>query len=380
MSEAADLIALPAFTTAHSHAFQRAMRGAAQRRGHDPKDDFWTWRGQMYRLATSLTPASIAHASRVAFRELKRAGVLTVGEFHYIQHQADGTPYEQRTLLADVVIEAALAEGLRISLLRVAYHRAGPGRDAEPGQRRFCDPSVDDVIRDVDTLASKYAKHPDVRIGIAPHSVRAVPPSWLVPLADYAKRNNMPLHMHVAEQQREVDECIAETGKRPGELLADLGILSDRFVAVHATQLAAHEAKLLGQAGGYACLCPTTERDLGDGLPDLAALRAHDVKLCVGIDSHVVTDPFEDMRGLENHERLRTRARVTFQRDDESPAQTLWHEVSIHGAQAVGFEDAGGELTIRRDHPALELVPEDLLLDAIVFGGRPDLVAGVRRT
>lgn len=367
---------LPAFTSAHSHAFQRAMRGAAQRRGHDPRDDFWTWRGQMYRTATSLTPESMASISRVAFRELRRAGVRTVGEFHYIQHQADGTPYEQRTILSDVVIEAARAEGLRISLLRVAYHRAGPGKPAEAGQRRFCDASVDDVLTDVETLRTKYAGAADVRVGVAPHSVRAVPPSWLRPLADYANKHDLPLHMHVAEQAREVEECVAETGKRPVELLADLGILSDRFVGVHATQLLAHEAKLLGDARATACICGTTERDLGDGLPALGELRASGVRLCMGIDSHVVTDPFEDMRALETHERLRTRTRVTFSYDGETPAQTLWREASAEGARAVGFADAGGDLVIDRDHPSLELVPDELVLDAIVFGGRPDLVMG----
>jgi formimidoylglutamate deiminase len=239
---------LPALSTAHSHAFQRAMRGKAQRRGSDPKDDFWTWRGQMYAVAAALTPESIGSISRVAFRDLARAGVRTVGEFHYIQHQADGTPYDDRTLLADIVIEAAKAEGLRVALLRVAYHRAGPGRPAEPGQRRFCDDDVDDVLRDVDALRARYANDPDVRIGLAPHSVRAVPPSWLRPLREYADRHALPLHMHVAEQQREIDECLVETSRRPMELLADHGVLSSRFAAVHATHLARHEADLLGNA------------------------------------------------------------------------------------------------------------------------------------
>ncbi len=370
-------IRLPALATAHSHAFQRAMRGTSQRRGEDPKDDFWSWRGQMYRLATSLTPESIEQISRVAFRELRRAGVRTVGEFHYIQHQADGTPYEERTLLADRVIAAALAEGLRVALLRVAYHRAGPGRDAEPGQRRFSDPSVDDVLRDVDTLLAKYKNHPDVRIGLAPHSVRAVPPSWLAPLAAYARAHGLPLHMHVAEQEREVEECVAESGLRPAELLADRGVLSPRFVAVHATRLSAHEAKLLGQENAFACVCATTERDLGDGLPDLGALRQAGARLCTGIDSHVLTDPFDDLRSLETHERLRRCARVTFDDPHESPAARLWREGSIHGALACGFDDAGGEVVIRRDHPTLELVEDEGLLDAVVFSGGPSLVERV---
>jgi formiminoglutamate deiminase len=364
---------LPALATAHSHAFQRAMRGKAQRKGN-PRDDFWTWRGQMYRLAMSLTPESIESISRVAFRELHRAGVRTVGEFHYIHHQADGTPYEERTLLSDVVIRAARAEGLRVSLLRVAYHRAGPGRAAEEGQKRFCDPSVDDVLRDVDTLRAKWKDDPDVRIGVAPHSVRAVPPSWLVPLAEYAKTHALPFHMHVAEQQREIDECVAETRKRPVELFADLGILSDRFVAVHATNLEPHEARMLGEARAWVCMCPTTERDLGDGLPDLGSLRAHGVRLCTGIDSHVITDPFDDLRALETHERLRTKTRITFQPEGMTPAEALWIEGSRNGARASGFADEGGSIEIDVTHPTLELVTEGDLLDAIVFSGHPGLV------
>src|SRR4051794_2788353 len=262
---------LPALTTAHSHAFQRAMRGAAQRppaAGASSRDDFWSWRGAMYRAAAALDPESIERISRVAFRELRRAGVRTVGEFHYVHHQADGTPYADRTVMSDAVIAAAKSEGLRISLLRVAYHRAGPNRPSEAGQKRFCDPSVDDVLRDVASLRAKYKDDPDVRIGIAPHSVRAVPPAWIAELGAYASLHALPFHMHVAEQPREVDECVAETGKRPLELLADLGVLSSRFVAVHATHLSASEAALLGRSRAFACICATTEADLGDGLPD----------------------------------------------------------------------------------------------------------------
>ena len=375
-------IHLPALATAHSHAFQRAMRGKAQRRGvgSDASDDFWSWRGQMYRTAAALTPETIASVSRVAFRELARAGVRTVGEFHYVHHQPDGTPYDDRTILSDAVIRAAKDEGLRIALFRVAYHRAGDGKVAESGQRRFCDPSVDDVLRDVDTLRARYASDPDVRIGIAPHSVRAVPPSWLAPLGAYADVHALPLSMHVAEQRREIDECVAETGKRPLELLAEQGILSSRFVAVHATHLEPHEAKLLGDARGFACICATTERDLGDGLPEIGALRAAGARLCTGIDSHVITDPIEELRALETHERLRTRTRITWQPSGSSLAEQLWREGSIEGAHACGFGDAGGTVVIRRDHPTLALVADGELLDAIVFSGGAGLVDHVTKT
>jgi formiminoglutamate deiminase len=364
-------IVLPALTTAHSHAFQRAMRGAAQRPAlASAKSDFWSWRGAMYRVASTLDPESIERISRVAFRELHRAGVRTVGEFHYVHHQANGTPYDDRTAMSDAVVRAARAEGLRIALLRVAYHRAGPDKAAESEQRRFCDPSVDDVLRDVDALRVKYKQDPDVRVGIAPHSVRAVPPEWIRELGAHAAAHGLPFHMHVAEQPREIDECLAETGKRPVELLAELEVLTNRFVAVHATHLLPHEAKLLGGAGAFACVCATTEADLGDGLPDLGALRAAGARLCTGVDSHVITDPISDLRALETLERLRAGKRVTFTpRALRTPAEELWRAGSIEGAIACGFADDGGTLCIRRDHPSLDLVEEAMLLDAVVFGG-----------
>ena len=369
--DGADLV-LPALTTAHSHAFQRGMRGLAQRPNRNVIDDFWTWRGQMYRAAMALTPATFEVVTRVAFKELYRAGIRTVGEFHYIHHQADGTPYDDRTLLADLAIRIAKEEGLRIALLRTAYFRAGPGRESEPGQKRFCDPSPDAVLRDVETLRAKYAGDPNVVIGLAPHSVRAVPPDFLKELVAAADAWQIPLHMHVSEQQREVAECIAETGARPVPFLESIGALGPRFVAVHATCLEDEEARTLGENGAFACICPTTERDLGDGIAPLSVLRAANVRLCTGIDSHVITDPIDELRSLETHERLRTRTRVTFE-SHETPAADLWREGSMHGALACGFGDAGGDVRIRADHPTLALVEDEVLLDAIVFSGHAGL-------
>lgn len=379
------LFPLPALATAHSHAFQRAMRGKAQRRSapvgsESPSqaDDFWTWRGQMYAAATRMDPESTYQVAKVAYAELAAAGVRTVGEFHYLHHAPDGTPYEDRLILSHAVIRAAKECGLRISLLRCAYFRAGPGRPPEPGQRRFCDPTPDAVLRDVDDLRAFYKEDPDVVIGLAPHSVRAVPPAFFKEISDYARAHDLPIHAHVSEQPREDDECVAETGRRPAELLAELGVLSPRFVGVHGTQLLPHEAKLFGEAGAFLAVCATTERDLGDGLPDLASLREAGVRLCTGIDSHVLTDPFDDLRSLETHARLRTKKRVTFQTLTESPAEALWREGSLHGALACGFSDVGGSVLLDREHPTLALVDDADLLDAVVFSGSPALVRGVR--
>ncbi|WP_437969000.1 formimidoylglutamate deiminase [Sorangium sp. So ce260] len=368
-------IELPALASAHSHAFQRGMRGEAQRPGPSGADDFWSWRSAMYALAGSLTPESIHAISKVAYRELRAAGVRTVGEFHYVHHQPDGAPYADRTVLADAVIEAARAAGLRIALLRVVYARAGAGRAPEGAQRRFSDGSLDAALADVEALRARYAGCDDVRVGVAPHSVRAVPPAWLGEIARYAAERGLMVHMHVAEQPAEIEACLAETGRRPVELLAERGVLSERFVAVHATHLAPHEPALLGAARAFACLCPTTERDLGDGLPDVGALRGAGVRLCVGIDSHVVTDPFEDLRGVELGERLRTGKRVTLRAEGEgTPAEALWEIGAQRGAEACGFADPGGSISIRRDAPALALVREERLLDAVVYSGSPAIV------
>ncbi|WP_433933846.1 formimidoylglutamate deiminase [Sorangium cellulosum] len=381
----AGAIELPALASAHSHAFQRGMRGEAQRPGPSGADDFWSWRTAMYALAESLTPESIHAISKVAYRELRAAGVRTVGEFHYVHHQPGGAPYADRTVLADAVIEAARAAGLRIALLRVVYARAGAGRAPEGAQRRFSDASLDAALADVEALRARYAGCEDVRVGVAPHSVRAVPPEWLGEIALYAAERGLMVHMHVAEQPAEIEACVAETGRRPVELLAERGVLSERFVAVHATHLAPHEPALLGAARAFACLCPTTERDLGDGLPDVGALAGAGVRLCVGIDSHVITDPFEDLRGVELGERLRTGKRVTLRREGgggesgggpggATPAEALWDIGARLGAEACGFADAGGTISIRRDAPALALVREERLLDAVVYSGSPAIV------
>lgn len=370
-----DRALLPALATAHSHAFQRAMRGLAQRPGPAGADDFWSWRSAMYAEAGRLTPERLGAIARVAYGDLARRGVRTVGEFHYVHHQEDGTPYAQRTLLAEVLIEAAREAGLRIALLRVIYARAGADRAPEGAQRRFCDARLDDALADVEALAAAHRDRPDVVVGLAPHSVRAVPPGWLRPIAAFARERDMPVHMHVAEQPREIEECLAETGRRPVELLADHEVLGRRFVAVHATHLGPGEADLLGQARAFACLCPTTERDLGDGLPDVGALLAAGVRLAVGVDSHVATQPLEDVRGVELGERLRTGKRVVLPPiDGLAPAALLWRVGSDESAAACGFKGAGGEVAVRTDHPDLALVDPDHLLDAIVYGAGSDVI------
>ena len=329
----------------------------------------------MYRAAAVLDPESIERISRVAFRELRRAGVRTVGEFHYVHHQPDGTPYDDRTVMSDAVIRAAKHEGLRVSLLRVAYHRAGPGRPAEAGQRRFCDASVDDVLRDVDALRAKYRMTPtcasaSLLTRCAPCLPSGLPSSGRTP-RDTRSRSTCtwPSSRARSRVRRGDGQAAGRAPRRPRRALRVV-----RRGSRHAPLR--DEAELLGRARAFACVCATTEADLGDGLPDLGALRAAGARLCAGIDSHVITDPLADLRALETLERLRAGQRVTFAPAGRTPAEELWHAGSLAGAQACGFSDAGGSGLDPREHPTLDLVEDELLLDAIVFSGGSTMFAG----
>lgn len=356
-------VILPGLATAHSHAFQRALRGRTQRRASGGAS-FWSWRGLMYDLASKLDPERIYSLSKLAYAELALAGVTSVGEFHYVHHQADGTPYDDRIALADAVIRAARDVGLRITLLRVLYHRAGPGRAPEAGQRRFCDARLETALADVDALAARFASDPCVGVGVAPHSVRAVPREWLRETASFAAARRMPLHMHVSEQRREVVECEGEHGLRPVELLAEDGVLGPGFVAVHATHLTASESRALGEAGAWVCVCRTTERDLGDGLCDAAALVQAGARLCTGVDSHAVSDPFEEARAIELDDRSRAEARHV-----ACEAAELLRAASENGYEAIGMAGKHVEDRVVLDahDPALTGLDPELVDDAVVF-------------
>lgn len=362
-------LVMPGLATAHSHAFQRALRGRTQRGGGG---SFWSWRGLMYSFAERLDPESIYAISRFAYVELAKAGVTAVGEFHYVHHQPDGTPYDDRTELAQAVVRAALDAGLRISLLRVLYARPGLGREPEGAQRRFCDARVEDALADAEALAKRYADESRVSVGLAPHSVRAVPRPWLEEAARFAQERGMPLHAHVGEQRREVWECLAEHGVRPIELLAEAGALDPRFVGVHATHLSDAEVRALGDSGARVCLCRTTERDLGDGLPRTRDLVRAGVPLCFGVDSHAISDPFEEARAAELDERLRLEKRGVAL---EAPA--LLEASAAGGYAAIGLEADGDEVVLDATATPLVGLTDDTLEDAVIFAATPACVREV---
>src|SRR5215510_4087113 len=397
---------LPGLVNAHSHAFQRVLRGRTEHRTQNEQDSFWTWREMMYSAATRLSPEDIYDASRMAFLEMALSGITSVGEFHYLHHAPDGRPYDDPNLLAKEVIRAANDIGLRIALLRVAYVRSGYQAEANTKQARFIEAQPDAYLKNLDALIgsirsssvnegnSVIEARPDGRawVGVAPHSVRAVPLDYLRTVVDYAKETDLKTHMHVAEQPAEVSACVEEYGRTPTVLLETEGMLSKRFTAVHAIHVTPKAIASFAKTGAMVCACPTTERNLGDGVVPAAEYQENGVSICLGTDSEAQIDLLEDARELEYHLRLQKLERVML--GVESPgvsegpvgykalpdsrasdtARYLFNCATINGARSIGAP--GGELdagepadffTVDLNDPSLAGASQDDLLANIVF-------------
>lgn len=342
---------LPGLVNGHSHSFQRVIRARTEYRTVAARDTFWTWRESMYHAALRLSPEDIYVAARMAFLEMALSGITAVGEFHYLHHAADGTPYGDRNLLGKQILRAADEVGIRLALLRTAYVRAGWKKELEPGQARFITPKPRDFIDDTDALDA-FIQRQSVAgrawVGVAPHSIRAVPLDYLLEVVDYARARSFPVHMHVAEQPAEVEACLAEYGGRPVAILDDHGILSSRFTAVHAIHLDEDEISGLARHRTTVCACPTTERNLGDGIVPAEALLAAGIQISLGSDSNVQIDILEDARQLEYNLRLskRERAILAPAAERESLARCLFQVATETGAISIGA--AGGSLEVGR--------------------------------
>jgi formimidoylglutamate deiminase len=357
----------PGFVNAHSHAFQRRLRGRVERINPTaPHDDFWTWREAMYTLAAGLDPKTLFAVSRACFAEMRAAGYTHVTEFHYLHHQPDGTPYDDPNTLAKQIARAAAAVGIRLLLLPVAYARGG--------LPRFRDATVAAYLARVDALRAWAAGQAGIAVGVAAHSVRAVPRDWFEAIAAYARRAALPLHIHADEQPREVAECLAEHGLRPIELLDATGSLTPRTTVIHATHADARELDLLAAAGVTVCACPTTEGNLGDGFLPAAGLLARGIRVAVGSDSHVRLDPLEELRELEtNARRLAVRRNIMIAPEETSPAGWLLRCGWQTDGLAVGM--AADMIEIDLAHPSLtDIAPGDLPA-ALVFGAGSDVIA-----
>ncbi|MEW6281246.1 MAG: formimidoylglutamate deiminase, partial [Candidatus Eremiobacterota bacterium] len=356
---------LPGAVNAHSHTFQRAIRGRTEyRQPGRESEDFWTWRERMYQAANRLSPEEVESVARLCFIEMLLAGITCVGEFHYLQHQPDGTPYAEPDELALRVAAAAERAGIDLVLLRVGYARAGYGCPPNPLQARFIDPNPEFALGAVERLRQRGLK-----VGLAPHSLRAVPLDWLRVYGDYARQHGLPLHMHVSEQPREVEEVVQEHGHRPVLLLQREGWLDERFCAVHAIHL--EDVEVAALADCFVCSCPTTERNLGDGTVAADRLLAAGTRLCLGTDSQCQIDLYEDARQLEYHLRLRDRQRAVL----GDPAARLWSALNRNGAASLGVSagsiqpgQAADLVAVRLDDPSLAGAPVQDLLPTLLFG------------
>jgi formimidoylglutamate deiminase len=368
---------LEAMVNVHSHAFQRGLRGVGDRPPPAAADaaDFWSWRRHMFELAGALDPDSIYEASLATYREMVFSGYGAVGEFHYVHHQPDGRPYADPNAMAIAVAEAAGEAGLRIVLLPAAYHRNGwdgADRPAEGAQRRFCDPDVDTFLARVDELRSWARSRPGVEVGVAAHSVRAVPAGWLSAIADYAGARGMVRHVHAHEQVRELDECRAEHGLSPIGLLAERGFLGPATTIVHGTHVESEDVRALAQSRTVVAACPTTEANLGDGFIPALTYRDADVPLAVGSDSNVRIDPFEEVRELETVARRQGQTRSALL----AHAGDLWAATCRAGRSSLGIE-GGPTLLIDTEHRQLAGIPAPDLPYAIATCASAAVVVGV---
>jgi len=354
-------LTLPGLVNAHSHAFQRALRGRTQR----ASGSFWTWRKQMYRVADRIDPESYLALARATYAEMALAGVTTVGEFHYLHHGAGGARYGDPNEMGRVLLAAAAEAGVRITLLDCCYLHGGIETPLDDTQRRFADAGAEAWVERVSDLDENES----ARIGAAIHSMRAVDPEAAATVADWARERERPLHAHVSEQPAENEACLEAYGRTPAKLLAEAGALAANFTAVHATHLDGEDVTLLGGAGACCCVCPTTERDLADGIGRMRRLTDAGASLSLGSDSHAVIDMFEEARAVEFDERLASGERV------HHGAAALLRAVSADGQACLGWPDAGriapgsraDLVTVSLDGVRLAGWETEFALDAVVF-------------
>ncbi|HEV2540452.1 MAG TPA: formimidoylglutamate deiminase [Frateuria sp.] len=373
---------VPGMPNLHSHAFQRAMAGLAERRGR-ADDSFWSWRETMYAFAASVGPDELKAIAAQLYVEMLKAGYTQVCEFHYLHHRPDGLPYALPEAMSLALVEAAREAGIGLTLLPVLYMRGGfDGRPLGARQRRFGH-EVDGYLRLLDTL--RGYQDADLRVGIALHSLRAVTEDALQAVLASDLAQDGPIHIHVAEQIGEVQDCLSIRGARPVEWLLDHADVGARWCLVHATHLSEDETTRLARSGAVAGLCPTTEANLGDGLFPLAAYLDAGGTLGIGSDSHISISPVEELRWLEYGQRLASRHRnIAARREGASVGQTLWRAALRGGAQAaavpVGAVRPGNRadlLVLDDGSPLLAARDEDSLLDSFIFAGNTPLVRDV---
>ena len=377
---------LPGMPNVHSHAFQRAMAGLAERLAPG-EASFWTWRAVMYRFLERIGPEELSAIAAQLYVEMLEAGYTAVGEFHYLHHRPDGRAYDDPAALSCAILQAQRATGIGLSHLPVLYLAGGfGGAPPEPSQGRFLH-DLDGFARLLEALRGAFAGDPGLRLGIAPHSLRAVPDAALLEAIAMLDRidPDAPIHIHVAEQAREVRDCLEWCGRRPVAHLLEIAPVGPRWCLIHATHMDDDETAALARSGAVAGLCPTTEANLGDGLFNLAAYLDAGGRFGIGSDSHVSVSPVEELRWLEYGQRLNSLRRlVAASAAEPHCGARLWRAALAGGAQALGRRIGrlapgyrADLIRLDADHPLLYGRTGDLLLDALVFSGNANPVQDV---
>ncbi len=356
-------LTMPGMANAHSHAFHRALRG----RTHGETGSFWTWRDRMYVLADRLDPDSYRALATATFAEMALAGFTCVGEFHYLHHDLGGASYAQPNEMGRVLLDSAAAAGIRITLLDTCYLRGGFTTDSllNPTQQRFSDGDADAWAE----RASGLVDTATAKVGAAIHSVRSVDPASMSVVAEWAATRHAPLHAHVSEQPAENEQCITVNGCTPTALLDRHGVLGDRFTAVHATHLADHDIAMLKSSQSTCCICPTTERDLADGIGPTAKFRSAGIAMAIGSDSQAVIDPFEEARAIELDERLASLRRGTHQPGELLAAATTsgYHSLGWHDGGCIAAGALADLTSVALTSPRLAGIDPDHAAAAVVF-------------
>ncbi len=363
---------LPGIANLHSHAFQRAMAGMAERQTH-PEDSFWTWRETMYRMAARFDPDTLQAVAAQLYAEMLEAGYTTVCEFHYLHHAPDGRPYyDDPAAMSRALIAAARDTGIRMTLLPVLYMTGGfDGRALSERQRRFGH-SIESYLRLFETLAAE--QDDGLRVGCALHSLRAVPPEAMREVLRLLPQDAR-VHIHIAEQIGEVQDCTAIRGARPVEWLLANAQVDPRWTLVHATHLTPAEVRGIARSGATVAICPTTEANLGDGLFPLRDYLAANGAWGIGSDSHISVSPVEELRWLEYGQRLNTRHRnIAVRADSPSVGQTLLSDAVASAAASTGFDASGDRVGLDAHAAQLAGAREDDVVDRWIFSGNRNLV------
>jgi formimidoylglutamate deiminase len=364
---------LPGFVNVHSHALQRALRGRVELRSYAGQDNFWSWRSLMYRDVNKASLEDIEAIASLAYLEMLKAGFVAVGEFQYLHQDESGTPYAEPSAVSQRLMKAAERVGIRQTMLTCAYERKNYKEKLLKEQRRFAFPSASEFLSFASNLRSSV-QSPLLNHGLAIHSTRACSRSWIEEISYSMLAIDVPFHVHASEQKKEVEEAFLEYGLSPVEALHEFGALRDNTTLIHATHLSSRDMDLMARAKVHVGLCPSTERNLGDGLCAIEDLKTRGIPLCIGTDQHVRLDPINELREMEEQERLRLQRRCILAQPGESVAESLVAVGSLHGRRSLGLEeDSADFVAVSLDHTYEAAGPLAALNSYFVAGSHRDV-------